>query len=61
MAVVKPHGYAPAMPNPEGFHYIARGDLVLIPHHGRAATTLRGRRAQVFLEDVESSRRIRKS
>lgn len=42
------------MPSPEGFDYVVRGDQVMISHHGRIATTLRGRRAQVFLEDVES-------
>lgn len=41
------------MARPQGFGYIARGDEVLITHHGRLATTLRGRRAQAFLEDVE--------
>lgn len=42
------------MPSPEGFDYVVRGDQVVIRHHGRLATTLRGRRAQGFLEDVES-------
>jgi hypothetical protein len=42
------------MPDPEGFRYITRGDHVVITHHGRTATTLRGRRAEVFLEDVKS-------
>lgn len=42
------------MPGPHGFDYHQRGDDVVITHHGRAATTLRGRRAQDFLEDVET-------
>ena len=41
------------MPGPSGFTYVRRGDDVVISHHGRAATTLRGRRALDFLEDVE--------
>lgn len=39
---------------PEGFTYHQRGDEVQILHHGRPATTLRGRRASDFLDDVES-------
>ncbi|AKU15669.1 hypothetical protein [Luteipulveratus mongoliensis] len=39
---------------PEGFEYVVQGDEVVIFHHGRRATTLRGRRAADFLEDVES-------
>lgn len=42
------------MPDPSGFAYSVRGDDVAITHHGRHATTLRGRRATDFLEDVES-------
>lgn len=42
------------MPSPHGFDYVRRGDAVVITHHGRPATTLRGRRAADFLEDVES-------
>ncbi|PYF98273.1 hypothetical protein SAMN05216184_11217 [Georgenia satyanarayanai] len=41
------------MPRPTGFTYVTRGDDVVISHHGRVATTLRGRRAAEFLEDVE--------
>jgi hypothetical protein len=41
------------MPAPEAFSYVARGGEVVISHHGRVATTLRGRRAADFLEDVE--------
>ena len=41
------------MPSPEGFEFSRRGDDVVITHHGRPAATLRGRRAQQFLDDVE--------
>jgi hypothetical protein len=41
------------MPQPEGFTYLLRGSEVVIRHRGRPATTLRGRRAAQFLEDVE--------
>ncbi len=41
------------MPPPQGFTYLIRGDDVVICHHGRPATTLRGRRAAEFLEGVE--------
>ncbi|GAA1153308.1 hypothetical protein [Ornithinicoccus hortensis] len=38
---------------PAGFEYVVRdGSVVQILHHGRVATTLRGRRAADFLEDV---------
>lgn len=43
------------MPRPEGFAYTTRGDDVLITHHGKPATTLRGRRAAEFLDDVETT------
>jgi hypothetical protein len=42
------------MPGPDGFDYVVRGEHVVISHHGRPATTLRGQRAQVFLEHVAS-------
>lgn len=42
------------MTRPTGFEYRERGDAVVITHHGRPATTLRGRRAADFLDDVES-------
>lgn len=42
------------MPGPDGFEHVVRGDQVVISHHGRIATTLRGRRALAFLDDVES-------
>lgn len=38
----------------EGFDYSTRPDgSVVITHHGRVATTLRGRRAAEFLEEVD--------
>ncbi|MGB8859174.1 MAG: hypothetical protein WCC60_07960 [Ilumatobacteraceae bacterium] len=41
------------MPAPHGFTYETRcDDEVVIFHHGRVATTLRGRRALEFLTDV---------
>ncbi len=42
------------MPGPTGFTYAMRGSDVVISHHGRLATTLRGRRAAEFLQDVEA-------
>jgi hypothetical protein len=42
------------VPSPHGFDFIVRGEQVVIRHHGRTATTLRGRRAQTFLDDVET-------
>ncbi|QTV79928.1 hypothetical protein KAE78_01730 [Microbacterium sp. NIBRBAC000506063] len=41
------------MPSPHGFDYQRRGDEVVITHHGRRATVLRGARAAEFLERVE--------
>ncbi|GEN81173.1 hypothetical protein [Actinotalea fermentans] len=37
---------------PEGFAFTAHGDEVRITHRGRPATTLRGRAAADFLDDV---------
>ncbi|WP_353114572.1 hypothetical protein [Microbacterium sp.] len=42
------------MPAPQGFAYTVRGDEVVITHHGVRAGTLRGRRAEEFLAQVES-------
>ncbi|WP_116995667.1 hypothetical protein [Desertimonas flava] len=43
------------MPPPNGFEYQRRGDgTIVITHHGRHATTLRGRRAAEFLDDVDA-------
>lgn len=40
--------------DPSGFDYQVRGSReVLITHHGRVATTLRGTAAARFLDDVE--------
>ncbi|MGB4137236.1 MAG: hypothetical protein WA971_11780 [Microbacterium sp.] len=41
------------MPAPDGFSYAVRGDEVVIAHHGRTATVLRGARAAEFLDRVE--------
>ncbi|RYC11005.1 hypothetical protein [Nocardioides zhouii] len=41
------------MPGPEGFAYDVRGGDVVITHHGRRATVLRGAAATGFLADVE--------
>lgn len=39
----------------EGFEYVQRSEgEVLITHHGRAATVLRGQRAARFLEEVDA-------
>ena len=41
------------MARPDGFEWTQRkGGEVVITHRGRAATTLRGRRAEEFLDDV---------
>ncbi|WP_235922064.1 hypothetical protein [Lentzea tibetensis] len=37
-----------------GFSYTSRDGTVVILHHGRAATTLRGMRAAEFLAEVET-------
>jgi hypothetical protein len=43
------------VPAPNGFDYTMRGDgSVVITHHGRPATTLRGPRAAEFVAEVES-------
>jgi hypothetical protein len=43
------------VPGPYGFAYAMRGDgSVVITHHGRAATTLRGGRAAEFLAEVDN-------
>ncbi len=40
----------------EGFDYLVRKNgSVLISHHGRAATTLRGSRAAEFLAEVDQN------
>ncbi|UTT57757.1 hypothetical protein [Cellulosimicrobium cellulans] len=40
------------MGRPDGFTFEVVGDDVVIRHHGRRATVLRGRTAQAFREDV---------
>ena len=52
VAVTVRPAYARPMPRPEGFDYVVRGEDVVITHHGRRATALRGARPQAFLEDV---------
>lgn len=42
-------------PAPSGFTFTVRGSEVLIDHHGRHATTLRGTAAERFLADVEQT------
>jgi hypothetical protein len=43
------------MPGPSGFDFTQRADgSVVITHHGRAATVLRGSRAAKFLEDASA-------
>ena len=42
------------MPRPDGFSYVVRGDEIVVSHHGKTATVLRGTKAQDFLDDVES-------
>jgi hypothetical protein len=43
------------MGTPGGFDWSERSDgSVVVTHHGRTATVLRGRRALDFLDDVES-------
>jgi hypothetical protein len=41
------------MPDPHGFSYEDRGGEVVIFHHGRRATVLRGSAANRFLREVE--------
>lgn len=41
------------MPDPHGFSYEDRGSEVVISHHGRRATVLRGSAANRFLREVE--------
>jgi len=42
------------MGQPHGFTYEVRGGDVVISHHGRRATILRGQKAQQFLADADS-------
>lgn len=45
------------MAGPEDFTYRVAGDDVVIDHHGRRATTLRGVSAQRFLAEVDAADR----
>lgn len=54
MQIRRPATTVGGMPQPHGFSSLVRGTEVVITHHGRAATTLRGQRAAAFLEDVET-------
>ena len=38
---------------PDGFAFEQRGEEVVVTHHDRLASVLRGRRAAQFLEDVD--------
>ena len=40
---------------PSGFEYAVRGSEVVLTHHGRAAGTLRGDRAEEFLAAIEGA------
>ena len=42
------------MGKPEGFEFLVRGEDVVITHHGKQATVLRGKRAADFLDEVAS-------
>ena len=42
--------------DPNGFEYdVQRGGDVVITHHGKRATVLRGPRAQEFIDEVEGA------
>lgn len=44
------------MGRPQGFEYTVRDeDTVMITHHGKPATTLRGARARKFLAEVDKN------
>lgn len=42
------------MKRPSGFTWVVRGKEVVISHHGREATILRGAKAIKFVQDAES-------
>ncbi|GAA3530708.1 hypothetical protein GCM10022234_29910 [Aeromicrobium panaciterrae] len=42
------------MKRPSGFAWVVRGKEVVISHHGREATVLRGAKAITFVQDAES-------
>lgn len=39
---------------PSGFTWVVRGKEVVISHHGRVATVLRGAKAIAFVQDAEA-------
>lgn len=41
------------MGTPSGFEYTARGEEIVITHHGKRATLLRGAKAAEFMSEVE--------
>lgn len=41
------------MPDPHGFIYEVRGDNIVVLHHGKHVSTLRGTAAARFLRNVE--------
>jgi len=43
------------MARPTGFDYAVHGDEIIVRHHGKTATVLRGARAAEFLIEVEQS------
>jgi hypothetical protein len=40
---------------PSGYAWTVRGKEIVISHHGRDATVLRGEKARQFVRDAESS------
>ncbi|MEV7396733.1 hypothetical protein [Aeromicrobium sp. NPDC092404] len=40
---------------PSGFEWVVRGKEVVISHHGRVATVLRGEKARAFVQEAETS------
>ncbi len=46
-------GETTRMGAPGGFEFRVRGEDVVITHHGKPATVLRGRRAVEFLDDAQ--------
>lgn len=41
------------MSDPHGFSYEVRGDSIVVLHHGKHASTLRGSAAARFLREIE--------
>ncbi|NUS73222.1 MAG: hypothetical protein HOQ05_07435 [Corynebacteriales bacterium] len=42
------------MPAPHGFEFRVQGNDVVISHHGKSVTTLRGERAARFVQEVDA-------